>query len=259
MAIKYASCKETHDGFSWTLQPWQKKGMKYFNTIAEIPKDHCLVVAHFAPWWSPLKEWIADGRPWIEIEYGYWGPDNPKRETRRVTYCGHHNLNLRPRPYPRTVHFPEPKINPWQPLGGEYVLIPMPVEKILLQRTGENITQWCDRISAAIAPYWQGPIVWRKKIGNSGRFATFQQSLKHAYAVVGERSMSCTEAVLLGVPAFTIDTSMSTLLMGGIEHLANPGQPDRSDWWDHVCWSQFHPDEFAKGSIVADLVEQYQM
>jgi hypothetical protein len=135
----------------------------------------------------------------------------------------------------------------------------MPVEKILLQRTGENITQWCDRISAAIAPYWQGPIVWRKKIGNSGRFATFQQSLKHAYAVVGERSMSCTEAVLLGVPAFTIDTSMSTLLMGGIEHLANPGQPDRSDWWDHVCWSQFHPDEFAKGSIVADLVEQYQM
>lgn len=258
MEIKYAACKETHQGFSWTLTPWRKKGLRFFNTISDIPDDHCLVVSHYAPWWSPLKEYIAEGRPYIEIDYGYWGTDTPRRNSQRVTYCGHHNLNIKPRPYNRTHLFPEPAIQPWRDTPSEYVLVPMPVPKILQERTGETIPQWQDRIAAAIAPYWSGPIMWRKKAGNTGRFASFQTQLQHAHAVVGERTMSCTEAVLSGVPAFTIDQSMSTLIMGGIENLASPQNPNRDDWWDHVCWSQFQPEEFNTKSV-ADLVEQYQM
>ena len=175
-----------------------------------------LIVSHFAPWWSPLREWIAAGRPWIEIEYGYWGLDTPRRATRRVTYCGHHNMHIHPRPYSRSQLFAEPAQQSWQPRSGEYVLVPMPVNEILMQRTGENTVEWCKRIEDQIKPYWSGPIVWRPKAGSKAtRFQKFQQQLQQAHAVVGERTMACVEACLLGIPAYTVDDSITTLLMLG--------------------------------------------
>jgi hypothetical protein len=134
----------------------------------------------------------------------------------------------------------------------------MPVEKLLLQRTGETLSQWCIRMQRAIEPYWSGPIVWRKKIGSQSRFQNFKLQLERAHAVVGERTMSCAEANLLGVPGFTVDLSISTLLTGDLRYLQNFDFPNRDDWWDHVCWSQFTPEEFAS-SRPADLVELYQM
>jgi hypothetical protein len=70
--------------------------------------------------------------------------------------------------------------------------------------------------------------------------------------------MATVEACLLGVPGFTVDASMSTLLLGNIENLATPPQPDRTAWWEHICWSQFNRAEF-ETATPADLVEQYQI
>ena len=82
--------------------------------------------------------------------------------------------------------------------------------------------------------------------------------IQNAYAVVGERTMACVQACLLGTPAFTVDNSMTTLLMGGIENLKTLNYPDRSDWWEHICWSQFTVEEF--NSIApAELTERYQI
>ena len=260
MAIKYAWSPEVKGDYeSWSLRPWRRHGLTVFDHLHQIPEDHVLVVSHFAPWWTPLREWIAAGRPWIEIEYGYWGLDTPRRATRRVTYCGHHNMHIHPRPYSRSQLFAEPAQHPWQPLSGEYVLVPMPVNEILMQRTGENTVEWCKRIEDQIKPYWSGSIVWRPKAGSKAtRFQKFQQQLQQAHAVVGERTMACVEACLLGIPAYTVDDSITTLLMGGVENLAKPQYPDREDWWDHIAWSQFHVDEFINGNI-AELVELYQI
>ena len=243
----------------WTLGPWVNRGLKYFNRVAEVPDDYILISSHHAPWWSPLKEYIAEGRPWIEIEYGYWGPDTPRRETRRVTYNNHHNMIMRPVPYSRSHLFPQPAHNAWQTTPGNYVLAIQPVEVILQGRTGEDMAQFRERMTKIIRLYWAGDIVWRKKVGaKHNRFQTFQEQAKDAYAVVGERTMACTEACLLGVPGYTIDPSMSTLLMGGIENLVNLTYPDRAAWWEHICWSQFNRSEFDTTNIV-DLVEQYQI
>jgi hypothetical protein len=51
---------------------------------------------------------------------------------------------------------------------------------------------------------------------------------------------------------------MTTLLMGGIENLDNIQHPDRTAWWEHICWSQFNREEF-NSTVPADLVEQYQI
>ena len=258
--MKYAFAHDMPGEHSkWTLTPWRRKGLKEFARAATIPTDYTLIASHHAPWWEPLRSWIAEGRPYIEIEYGYWGLDTPRRETRRVTYNGHHNMTMRPVPHSRSHLFPQPAQRPWRQTPGEYVLAIQPVEVILTERTGENMEQFRQRIAGAIAPYWSGPIRWRKKVGAKfSRFETFQQQLEQAHAVVGERTMACVESCLLGVPAYTVDSSMTTLLMGGIENLARAQYPDRAQWWEHICWSQFTPQEFAT-TVPADLVEQYQI
>lgn len=258
--MKYAYAHDVSgEHTQWTLTPWRRKGLVEFQKASDIPPGYILIASHYAPWWEPLRSWIAQGRPVIEIEYGYWGPDTPRRETRRVTYNGHHNLNMKPVPYTRAHLFPFPEHRPWRNNTGQYVLGIQPVEKVLQERTEENLDQFRQRIADTIAPYWSGPIKWRKKMGAKfARFETFQEQAAGAYAVVGERTMACVEACLLGVPAYTVDTSMTTLLMGGIENLASPQYPDRTAWWEHICWSQFNRSEF-ETTTPADLVEQYQI
>ena len=259
--MKYAFAREMPgEHAKWTLRPWQLRGLEYFDRVADVPDTHVLISSHFAPWWSPLKEYIAEGRPWIEIEYGYWGPDTPRRETRRVTYCGHHNMHIGSVPYSRADDFPLPVHQPWRTTPGNYVIGIQPVEEILLQRTGENLDQFRQRLTSAVRPYWSGEIRWRKKRGGAkpGRFDSYVEELKLAHAVIGERTMATVESCLLGVPGYTVDNSMSTLLVGGIENIANPQHPDRSAWWEHICWSQFNRAEF-NTTVPADLVEQYQI
>jgi hypothetical protein len=243
----------------WSLIPWRRLGLKEFAKVADVPQDYVLISSHHPPWREPLRSWIEGGGAWIEIEYGYWGPDTPRRETRRVTYNGHHNMRMHNVPYSRTHLFPQPSHLPWRQTPGDYILAIQPVEVILTERTGENMDQFRERITQAISPYWSGDIVWRKKIGaKHARFESFQSQLERAHAVIGERTMACVESCLLGVPGYTVDASMSTLLMGGIENLAHDNRPDRQRWWEHICWSQFNRSEF-ETDVPARLVEQYQM
>lgn len=258
--MKYASASDIRDSQSKrTLIPWKKRGLVNFDNIKDIPDDYILVASHFPPWRSPLKEYIAEGRPYIEIEYGYWGPDSPRRQTRRVTYCGQFNLNNRPKPYSRQHLFSTPMVMPWRTTPGSYVLGIQPVDEILLERTGETLDQFRERLTSIIKPYWTGPIIWRRKVGAKfNRFGSLVEQVSNAYAVVGERTMACVESCLLGTPAFTIDRSLTTMLMGGIENLANLKYPDRNDWFEHICWSQFTLEEF-NTTAPADLTEQYQI
>jgi hypothetical protein len=255
--MKYAICREMTKNrlSSWTVEPWKLMGLIVYDTISQIPDDAILIASHYAPWWSPLKEWIDEGRPWIEIDYAYWGD---KHTTRRITYNGHHNIHINSHPFSRSHLFSTPQIQDWRPSStNEYVLGILPIESLLLQRTGENLEQFKIRLSKQISQYWDGPVMWRKKIGKN-KFYTLQQDIKHAYAVVGERTMACVQSCLLGTPAFTVDNSMTTLLMGGIENLKTISYPDRQNWWEHICWSQFHATEFTT-IAPAELTEQYQI
>ena len=258
--IKYAFSRDMPGEHSkWTLNPWKHFGLEIYDTIDQVPTDSVLISSHHPPWREPLRSWIAAGNNYIEIEYGYWGPDTPRRETRRVTYNGHHNLNMQPVPYSRQQLFPDPPYKPWRETPGDYVLGIQPVEVILQERTGENLQEFRERIEKQIAPYWDGDIEWRKKVGpKSSRWETFQRQVFSAHAVVGERTMACVESCLLGVPGYTVDRSMSTLLTGSIENLATNPLPDRTAWWEHICWSQFNRNEFDTFAP-AELTELYQI
>ena len=258
--IKYAFARDMlGEHAKWSLTPWRLKGLEEFDRVADVPADYVLISSHHPPWREPLRSWIAQGRSYIEIEYGYWGPDTPRRETRRVTYNGYHNLNICSVPHSRAHLFPMPEHRPWRQTPGQYIVGIQPVEVILQERTEENLEQFRERIEQQVRCHSDLPIQWRKKYGaKTSRFSSFVEQLEHAHAVVGERTMACVESCLLGVPAYTVDSSMTTLLMGGIENLSNLQYPDRTAWWEHICWSQFNRAEFDT-TTPADLVEQYQI
>lgn len=260
---KYAICPEVIENKSsnWILQPWIKAGAKTFSTVSEIPNDYILISVHHPPWRSPYKEWIAKGNKHIEIDYGYWGINNPRRNTRRVTYGGSHNIHMNSIPFSRMSTL-DPKIEEWKKSRGDYLLLIEPQPDILRERTGLLLGDWQKHILEKISPYWNGPVKWRRKSGgkNPGRWPSFLEDLKGCHAVVGERTMACVEAVMLGYPAYTVDFSTVSLVMGtDLSKIANVEYPDRSQWLEHVAWSQFYPDEFSQGTRVVEMVEQYQI
>ena len=229
---KYAICLETLErGFEWLVVPWEKIGARKFNTIKEVPEDYILLSV-WPSFRSPVKEWAAKGLNYIEIDYGYWGHNTPRRNTRRVTFNGSHNIKYRTVPHSRR-HTLDPSVQDWKLTRGEYILL-----------------------------IWDGPIRWRRKPGgkNPSRWQTFQDDLAGCHAVIGERTMACCEAIMLGYPAYTIDYTISSLLMGtDLNKINNIDLPNRDKWLEHVAWSQFLPEEFSKGTSVAEMIEQYQM
>jgi len=260
---KYAFCEEIIENKKqgWILQPWIKKGAKVYKTIDQVPTDHILISIHHPPWRTPYKEWIESGYNHIEIDYGYWGINNPRRNTRRVTFNGSHNLNIKPVPYSR-MNTLNPSVEDWKHNRGKYLLLIEPQQKIIFERTGVDLNTWKLNLLNTLKQYWDGPVQWRRKAGgkNPQRWSSFIEDLNGCHAVVGERTMACVEAVMLGYPAYTVDFSAVSLLMGNdLTNLNDPSLPDRTNWLEHIAWSQFTPEEFANGTFVADLVEQYQM
>lgn len=243
------------------LQPWINKGAVKFNCVKDIPKDYTLISVHFPPWRSPFKEWVEAGRNYIEIEYGYWGINNPRRNTRRVTFNGSHNLNIKDVPYSR-IKTLYPAVEDWKTERGDYLLLIEPQSKIILERTGLSLGEWQEQLLKTLEPIWDGPIKWRRKSGgkNPNRWSSYIEDLSNCHAVIGERTMACVEAVMLGYPAYTTDYSAVSLIMGDdLSKIQKPEYPDRTQWLEHIAWSQFLPDEFAKGTEVADMVELYQI
>ncbi len=245
------------------LQPWIAAGAKHFRSLREVPEDHIVISVHWPPWLSPLKEWADAGRKFIEIEYGYWGELDKKGHvlTKRVTYCNSHNSNMKQVPFSRIQYLNPPPAS-WQTQRGDYLLVPLPNDEFLFKRKNITLDQWQSEMLDFLKPYWDGPIKWREKRGTKGglRQKTFRLDLQGCHAVVGERTMACVEAALLGYPAYSIDISAVTPLMGNnFLEIKNPILRDRTSWYEHIAWSQFHIEEFNKGSAVAEMVEQYQI
>lgn len=258
---KYAICLETLErGFEWLLLPWERAGATKFDKLSEVPHDFILLSV-WPAFRSPVKEWVAKGRNYIEIDYGYWGHNLPRRNTRRVTYNGSHNTKMKKVPYSR-LHTLSPAVQDWKINRGKNLLLIEPHPATFTERTGIEFCNWQPKFTEKIKKIWNGPIKWRRKPGgkNPSRWQTFQDDLAQSHAVIGERTMACCEAIMLGYPAYTVDYTISSLLMGtNLEKVNNIELPDRGQWLEHVAWSQFLPEEFEKGTSVVEMVEQYQM
>lgn len=260
--IKYAIVDQLIDkSHHWVVQSWIKLGAEKFHSIKEVPPNYVLLSVHFAPWWSPLKEWIEAGNKWIEVDYGYWGHNLPRRNTRRVTYCGSHNLKFKSAPFSRLDKI-DPPISDWRAKRGNYLLVIEPQREMIFQRTNVGLEEWKVNLRNTLAEFWDGEIIWRRKRGSKdpNRWPEFISQLEGCYGVIGERTMACVEAAILGFQSYTIDYSLVSLLMGTkLSDLSQLRTPDRREWLNHIAWSQFTKEEFLEGTEVALMTEQYQI
>ena len=263
---KYAIVKEIVEKKQfWVYQPWIKKGAVMFDTFSDVPEDF-IVVAHYPAWLEPLKTWNESGKKFIEIEWGYWGerPLESKKsriQVYRVSYCHSHNIRMKSVPFSR-INTLKPIPSPWKTKRGDILTLIEPSPEWVTKRTGLSFDQWKQNLLDKVSPFWNGPIYWREKRSGASthRVFSFREDIEKSFAVVGERTMACVEAVMLGCPAYTIDVSAVTPLMGNdLSQLKNPILPDRSQWFEHIAWSQFHRTEFDIGTSVADMVELYQI
>lgn len=261
-SVKYAIVNQVIEKSYHSLaEPWVKLGAKKFDDISQVPNDYVLITIHFAPWWSPLKEWIEKGNKWIEIDYGYWGHNIPRRNTRRVTYCDSHNVKMKDAPYSR-VHTLDPAVSDWKNERGNYILVIEPQEQMIFQRTGITLGDWKKDIEFKIKKFWSGDILYRRKRGGKtpSRWPEYMEHLSGCFGVVGERTMACVEAAILGYQAYTVDNTVVSLLMGNnVEDILHIKTPDRTKWLNHIAWSQFLREDFANGADVAVMTEQYQI
>jgi hypothetical protein len=258
--MNYASSLDTTGkGQSHLLYPWKQKGLINYDTISEVPDDCILVVPHFAPWCEPLKSYIQSGRPYIEIEYGYWGLGNTMNKPRRVTYNNFHNLNYNRFITDRTTLFNQPEILPYKNNPDGDVLVILPHRKTCWLRTGLKIQHYEKKITTQIRKFYSGNLTFRyKQKGSNGRWESFLEDLQGIKAVIGERTVACAEANLLGIPAYSVDNSITTLLTGELKNINNITFPDRSKWFQHICHSQFLVEEF-QTTTPADITEIYQI
>lgn len=258
--MNYASSSDTiGKGHSHLIFPWKQKGLIVYDAIDEVPEDCILVVPHFAPWWEPLKSYIQSGRPYIEIEYGYWGFGDTRNKPRRVTYNNFHNINYNKFITDRTTLFNQPEILPYKENPDGDVLVILPHRKTCVQRTGLKLGHYEKQLTKKIRKFYSGNLKFRHKPKRSdGRWETFLDELQGIKAVIGERTVACAEANLLGIPAYSVDNSITTLLTGKLKNINNITFPDRSKWFQHICHSQFLVEEFTT-TIPADITERYQI
>lgn len=84
--------------------------------------------------------------------------------------------------------------------------------------------------------------------------------IKTAWAVIGHNSNPTTEAVINGVPVFVSPSSLASPVGNlDLSKIENPEMPDREQWLNDLCWTEWTADEMAKGIPQDLLVNHIQL
>lgn len=143
------------------------------------------------------------------------------------------------------------KIPKWKK-SGKNILVVMPSEKPA-KYFGINNDTWRTQTIETIKKYTDRPIVIREKAKRQERInKTIYEELDNAYAVVTLQSIAATEAILYGIPAFTLERNAASKLCGwDLSQIERPTYVDQDlvyKWACHLAYGQFHNDELTDGT-----------
>lgn len=132
---------------------------------------------------------------------------------------------------------------------------------------------WLSDIARKIRQYTDKPIVIRphprQRIANipgcviespkpiPGTYDNFDydQCLKNAWAVINHNSGPGPQAILKGVPAFVGSTSLAAPVANlDLADIENPLRPNREEWLNWLCHTEWTVDEIAQGQPLKRLL-----
>ena len=210
-----------------------------------------------------MKQCWEDERDFYYMDSGYLGnyksPINPngwKWFHRIVKNDLQHNQIIdRPSDRWEALRY---KIPSWKK-NGHNILVVLPSEKPA-KFYGIDMDAWREETINTLKQHTDRPIVVREKASRPERIVkTIYEELDNAYAVVTLQSIAATEALLYGIPAFTLEkNAASSLTSHTLEAIENPIYPDSDliyKWACHLAYGQFHINELKDGTAQRILTQ----
>ena len=120
---------------------------------------------------------------------------------------------------------------------------------------GIDLESWVSDTVAVIKQHTDRPVIIRRRAPrriDRVQHDTLEQALIDAFALVTFNSVAATEAIFLGIPAFTLApvNAASPVALQDLGQIENPYYPDQDKlhaWACHLAYGQFHNSELANG------------
>lgn len=207
-----------------------------------------------------MKRCWFEGRDFYFMDTGYMG--NHRSALNPLGWKFYHRIvkndlqhgKIIPRPNDRFDRLVM-KIKPWR-RGGRKILIAKPDEKPM-KFYDQELETWMEDTINTIKKYTDRPIVIRERVkSRTDRIITntLQEALENdVHCLVTFNSNSATEAVMSGIPAFTLAPSHAAapVTSQDLSQIENPYYPDPDklyQWACHLAYGQFHVNELKDGT-----------
>ena len=215
-----------------------------------------------------MKKCWKTGRDFYYMDTGYLGNQQNKLNPmgwkiwHRIVKNNLQHSDIIPRPDDRWRALQLP-IESWKKTGRS-IIIAAPDEKPCKFYDIDK-DEWVADTVATLKQHTDRPIIVRDR-AKSRLDRTVHNTLKQAmsedcFALVTYNSVAATEAVLFGIPAFTLAPSNAAapVALQDLSKIETPYYPDREKvyaWASHLAYGQFHVNELKNGTAWRILNEQ---
>ena len=210
-----------------------------------------------------MKQCWGDNRDFYYMDSGYLGnyksPINPNgwKWFHRIVKNDLQHREIINRPSDRWEKL-RYKIPSWKK-SGRNILLVMPSEKPA-KFYDIDMEQWRNDVIKKIKQHTDRPIIVREKLDRPTRIIkTIYEELDNTFALVTLQSIAATEAILYGVPAFTLaPNAAEKLSLNDLSKIENPYYPDKDliyKWACNLAYGQFHIEELANGTAYKILTK----
>lgn len=156
--------------------------------------------------WPLLRQAQAEGRDWIYMDHAYFSRGKYYRITKNAYQHDGRGVSTGA----RFRGFPRLQIKPWRTTGSHILICPNSAVYFALH--GLDVDQWLCDVTAVLRQHTDREIRIRWKTQRADR--PIGLDLAEAWAVVGFSSAAAIDALVAGVPVFTLAPFAATVRMG---------------------------------------------
>ena len=209
-----------------------------------------------------IKRCWADARDFYYIDSGYFG--NQKSNKNPLGTKLYHRIVKNDLQHGSVVERPDDRwlklglsLSEWR-TGGRSILVAAPDEKPC-KFYGVDKDTWVAETVATIKQFTDRPVIVRDraKLRSERITNTLQEALSDTVALVTFNSVAATEAIMYGIPAFTlVNNAASPMALQDLSKIETPYYPtmdERYAWACHLAYGQFHVSELKDGSALRIL------
>ena len=209
-----------------------------------------------------IKRCWADARDFYYIDSGYFG--NQKSNRNPLGTKLYHRIVKNDLQHGSVVERPDDRwlklglsLSEWR-TGGRSILVAAPDEKPC-KFYGVDKDAWVAETVATIKQFTDRPVIVRDraKLRSERITNTLQEALSNTFVLVTFNSVAATEAIMYGIPAFTlVNNAASPMALQDLSKIETPYYPtmdERYAWACHLAYGQFHVTELKDGSALRIL------